>query len=158
MEVKSITNPACVPVRSAVAMLKTPKGRRVKCFGINVSLALALRGIIGAYHGERDRSQGVTCLTNPLKTPPRGATCTHACAQADTHAPSCMADGGRACSGERERGTFPSGTTRFLTEKKRPNCARRCNPVKAGGSDTYCMSRYCMSGALASNAHAAQCH
>lgn len=47
------------------------KTKRVMCFGINVSLALALRGIMGVHHGETDRGWGVTCLTNPLKTPPR---------------------------------------------------------------------------------------
>lgn len=62
---------ACIHIYYYYADAQKPKGRRVIRSGINVSLALALRGITGAYHGETDRGPGVTCLTNPLKTPPK---------------------------------------------------------------------------------------
>lgn len=32
---------------------------------------------MGAYHGETERGWGVTCLTNPLKTPPRDTVHAH---------------------------------------------------------------------------------
>lgn len=45
--------------------LRKLKGRRVMCSGINVGLALALRGIISMFR--QTDTGGVTCLINPLK-------------------------------------------------------------------------------------------